>query len=112
MSRPNTELKTEIMSQLEKRVDELLAGRKSDDEITLSEIEETVLRIRHQMGEDIAQTLSSVEEQHEASCEVCGAQAINKGAKPKQVVTQGGTLELQRRYFYCPTCCQGFFPLG
>lgn len=112
MSRSNEEIKAKLMSQLEKRVDELLARRKADDEIMLSEIEALTLSARQQMGEDMAQTLSEVVEPRQAKCPHCGAVATHKGAKPKQVVTQSGTLKLKRKYFYCPSCRQGFFPLG
>jgi uncharacterized protein with PIN domain len=115
MSWKRDKLKKELQVQLETELDEMLARISDDTSLTLSEIEEMVLKTRQQMGQAMTQALADVESQAQAvevNCEQCGRKMQNKGRKNKQVTAQSGELEVERNYYYCPTCREGFFPPG
>ena len=48
----------------------------------------------------------------EVCCPECGGRVENKGKKKKTVQHREGTVEVNREYYYCPSCKQGFFPPG
>ena len=43
-------------------------------------------------------------------CPECGERAQNKGKKKKVIQHREGAVEVNREYYYCPLCQQGFFP--
>jgi predicted RNA-binding Zn-ribbon protein involved in translation (DUF1610 family) len=45
-------------------------------------------------------------------CPECGKEMRYKGLKDRGLATSVGEIELERAYFYCPDCKQGFFPPG
>ena len=44
-------------------------------------------------------------------CPECGERAQNKGKKKKEIQHREGAVEVNRAYYYCPSCSKGFFPL-
>jgi DNA-directed RNA polymerase subunit RPC12/RpoP len=45
-------------------------------------------------------------------CAECGQEMRYKGLKERGLATSVGEIDLERAYFYCPDCRQGFFPPG
>ena len=45
-------------------------------------------------------------------CPECGERAQNKGKKKREIQHREGAVEVNRAYYYCPSCKQGFFPPG
>ena len=54
----------------------------------------------------------SVETALQRRCPHCGGPTQNKGQKGNQVESRVGGVQLERAYYYCPRCQQGFFPPG
>ena len=48
----------------------------------------------------------------DVSCPACGGRAQNKGKKKKVILHRENAVEVNREYYYCPSCKQGFFPPG
>jgi phage terminase large subunit GpA-like protein len=106
----NEELKKRLLAEYEQVLDELLAKRKPEEEITLSEIEELVLDAREAMSAELLAALTEVREWEQPSCPHCGGKTQYKGQRSKQVVTRSGEVTLQSAYYYCPACQTGFSP--
>lgn len=106
----NEELKKRLLAEYERVLDELLAKRKPEDEITLSEIEELVLEAREEMSEGLLAALTEMREWEPPRCSHCGGKAQYKGQRRKQVVTLSGEVTLNSAYYDCPACQTGFSP--
>jgi hypothetical protein len=108
--------KAELMSEAEARIEELLDWAEKSEVPTLEEIEGTVLRLRQQIGEQMAQAVVEGEDARrpvpEPNCRQCGKRMSYKGQKKKAISSWVGELELQRGYFYCEDCASGLFPPG
>jgi tRNA(Ile2) C34 agmatinyltransferase TiaS len=106
----NEELKKRLVTEYEGLLDQLLAKRKPEDEITLSEIEQLVLEAREAVSEGLLAALTEVREWRQPMCPHCGGKTDYKGQRSKQVVTASGEVKLTSAYYYCPVCQTGFFP--
>lgn len=107
----NEGLKQHLMADYERVQDELLAKRKPDDEIALSEIEQLVLEAREEMSEQMLAALTEVGEWEQPRCPWCGGRMHYKGRRSRQVVTLSGEVRLSSAYYYRPSCQTGFPPL-
>jgi DNA-directed RNA polymerase subunit RPC12/RpoP len=105
-------LKARLMAQAEEAIDKLLAGRSEKQELQLSDIERLVRAAGWKVMEQFTQELVAEEGQREESClcPECGRRARYKGHKGRELVTNTGDVHLERAYYRCPTCRQGFFP--
>jgi len=112
--KPSTEeLKSQLQSKAEAVIDELVE-QMGKPEVTLSDIErmvrtagQQVMReFTSQLVEEVAEKVGPVE------CGECGQPMRNKGLKGRHVITETGEIWVERRYYYCNACGQGFFPPG
>jgi uncharacterized protein with PIN domain len=99
---------------------EIAAWGREHRQATLSEIEDAVdeqlARLRQQLVEEqiaahgLAAEMASPEQR---VCPDCGGVMRSHGMKPRTLRTkQGGRLELERMYWWCPRCRAGLFPPG
>lgn len=109
------DVKARLMAKAEAAIDRLLAKQKGQEAMTLSEIEELALDLRQEIGEKATQVLADTTEDASVpgpSCPTCGEEMHSKGRKRRRVVTRSGEIEVERTYYYCERCKQGFFPPG
>ena len=115
MSHARDELKTELMKKAEAAIEKLLEDKKPPEEITLTDIEQLGMRAGEAFKAELTQTLveASADRQQvpEPACPACGKPMRYKGHKPKRVVTETGEVTVERAYYHCAACQQGFFPL-
>ena len=110
------ELRTLMVAEAEAIIGKMLAERKPGEEITLSDIEQSVLSAGRRFQAMLTQKL--VEEQPKQSseerprCRVCGTAMRHHGYRKKRVVTEAGEVSIRRAYYRCETCQEGFFPPG
>lgn len=45
-------------------------------------------------------------------CPECEGPLQNKGRKRREIVHREGQVQVERNYYYCPTCKRGVFPPG
>ena len=86
---------------------------RANQPLTLSEIEDMVLKVRAQIGEEITQVLVAKQAPVAVPgpvCEGCGREMHYKGLKRRQVVSRSGEVDWERPYYYCENCRRGFFP--
>jgi hypothetical protein len=114
MKRKRTEVKAELLRKAERLIDELLDWNDQTHAPDLTQIEDIVLKLRKQLGEQMA--LAVIEAQDStrpstgAPCPSCQRQMHYKAVKANTVDSRVGTLPLERGYYYCQTCRTGLFP--
>jgi hypothetical protein len=81
---------------------------------TLLDLEEQTAKLRQRlMGEMMSRLVSQREAAQPAEglrCPKCGEDMENKGKRKRTVRGPEGPIELERAYYYCSACKQGFFP--
>jgi uncharacterized protein with PIN domain len=108
----HTELKTRLMAETEAEIDEWLASEAVHEKMKLSEIEDEIEKFYTRTRERILKAMVEVQVAEVEKCPHCGGKLRRKGTKRKQMVTTQGQTDLEREYYYCPTCQQGIFPPG
>lgn len=103
-----------IMGALQPRVKALLAYLEKHPESSLAEVETETERLSRglwapMLAQVIGGRRAAVE--YDVNCPGCGAPAQPKGLHPRQQETLVGRVQWMRRYYYCPACRQGHYPL-
>ena len=116
MRKSKKQLKANFLKEAEKIFDELMEWDDTIGEPNMREIEMKVLEMRKQLGEDLAMGIVARQEKRQPAkgqvCDQCGEQMENKGLKRKVTESMVGVIELEREYYYCVKCKQGYFPPG
>jgi hypothetical protein len=107
-------------AKLRKATDEmieaLLAWDEGNSAPNLTQIEDEILALRGQMGEEMLAVVLAGQEAGQPAekpkCPQCGAEMRNKGQKGRLVESRVGGGEVERSYYYCACCKSGFFPPG
>jgi Zn finger protein HypA/HybF involved in hydrogenase expression len=83
---------------------------------TLMELEQQVVHLRQRL---IGDMLSKIVAEREAvqpaegvKCPKCQGVMQDKGRRKRTVQGPEGSVELDRAYYYCPSCEEGFSPSG
>jgi hypothetical protein len=124
MDRRWQELAEEVMTGMKEW---RLQHRKATFRQIEAALDERLARMRARMLEDVAlasaaadaaewSSADAPDEPGEAAppvCTECGTPLTGRGAKARELQTQGGqTVRLEREYGVCPACGAGFFPPG
>jgi YgiT-type zinc finger domain-containing protein len=114
MSTDRERLKSKIMAQVERLVEQALA--QGEKRLTLSQIEELALTARSGMSQELTSGLLEQQASGTApelpTCPTCGQRMQPKGQKQRYLRTRSGDVLLHRPYFSCAQCGQGYFPPG
>jgi uncharacterized protein with PIN domain len=105
-----------LLAAAEHRIDELMAWADTTERPTLTDIEDVVLRLRKELGEQMAAEVVAMQEENRPvpgpECPQCGKEMRYKGEKRSSVESRVGSLRLERGYYHCPRCGKGSFPPG
>lgn len=116
MKKSVEEIKAEFLAGAEELFDELIEWDENTPDVTLTQLEEVVLKMRKRLGEQMAQAVVERQENRQPtekqSCVECGGEMIDKGQKDNHVESLLGGIALERSYYYCPKCRKGAFPPG
>jgi hypothetical protein len=111
-----TDLKTELMTQAEVFIDELVEWTADTPAPTLTQIEDIVLKLRQRLSERMALAVigaqAAVRPVPGPNCPTCGREMHYKDRKANTVESRVGRLPLERGYYYCEPCKTGLFPPG
>jgi uncharacterized protein with PIN domain len=114
MKRKRSEVKAELLKKAELLIDELLDWNDETKAPDLTQIEDIVLKLRKQLGEQMALTVIDAQEAKRlspgAQCPNCQREMHYKDVKANTVESRVGALPLERGYYYCQTCRTGLFP--
>jgi hypothetical protein len=114
MKRKRSEVKAELLAKAELAIDQLLDWTDETKAPDLTQIEDIVLKLRKELGEQMA--LSVIDEQAAKrpspgpQCPSCQREMHYKDVKANTVESRVGALPLERGYYYCQTCQAGLFP--
>ncbi len=91
----------------------LWSWRREEPEASFNAVTERVRQEREAMMKPLMAGLvgEAGEVEVDVCCSACGERAKNKGKKKKEIQHQEGAVEVNRAYYDCPSCKQGFFPL-
>lgn len=110
------EKKAKLMARLEKAIDELLDWEERNERPNITQIEDIVLKIRKDMGEEMTEeVLSRLGGKTPVPgpvCPQCGKEMRLKGEFRRQIEARMGEVEYERSYYHCPACEEGIFPPG
>lgn len=110
------QVKAELVQRFEVAVERVLDWQEAHPRFTLKEVEDFVLALRREMGEEITgllmQQLDSELMLGGLHCERCGSKLEYKGRSAKQTTCRVGEIDLERGRYWCPRCETGFFPPG
>jgi hypothetical protein len=108
-----------LRHQLHERFDQWLDGLEEqlhEPKPTLAQVTETVWNLRHALTGGITETIVAHAHQGEYTrkqvhCPQCNGLLTARAPVPRTVETMVGSVQLERPYFYCRTCCCGLSPL-
>lgn len=115
MPKSDAELAARLRAKAEAAIAKALAARKLPAEASLADIERTALSAGREIEQAIAQALaeeSAAEVPAWPTCPHCGQKLKNKGQRRRRIVTEAGEVEVERTYYHCAACGQGFSPSG
>jgi DNA repair exonuclease SbcCD ATPase subunit len=116
MKPDRAEKKAALMREAERLIEELLEWEEENEAPNLGEIEEEILAIRQELGQEMLKGVlsdqASIQPVPGPSCPGCGQEMRYKGRKGKQVESLAGGLKVERGYYYCAGCAVGIFPPG
>lgn len=116
MAESKEQKRARLMAKAASVVDVYLEWEEEHPRPDLMQIEDIALRLRKEIGQEIAQM--AVEEQEARTpapgphCAKCGKEMRYKGKKETQVESRTGSLKVERGYYYCPKCKERIFPPG
>ena len=115
MKRKRSEVKAELMQKAELLIDQMLDWEEQTARPDLTQMEDVVLNLRKQLGEQLTLALVDQQEAKQPAavrCAQCESLLRFKGLKDHRVESRVGGLPLARGYYYCETCQTGLFPPG
>ena len=105
-----------LIAKAVKVIDEYLEWEEKNPRPDLMEIEDIALKLRKEVGQEIAQV--AIENQASRTpapgprCAKCGKEMRYKGRKRTRVESRTGNLEVDRGHYYCLECKESIFPPG
>ena len=116
MSLTPKELEGLMAGEAEEIIQRLLAERKPAGLMSLTDIEQLVLRAGEQFELMLTEALIEAEEAERKgerpTCPQCGGEMRHRGYRGRKLVTQTGEVRVRRRSYRCADCGRGLFPPG
>lgn len=106
------ELKAKLVAKAEAAIEALVQDVGLHEHMTLSEIEQMVGQPEAAFRQAVLDELLVVQQSKPSNCPLCGGKLENKGKRRRHVVSLRGEAEIERCYYQCQTCDQGYFPPG
>jgi uncharacterized protein with PIN domain len=106
--------RAQLLQAAEALIEEFLDWEEQANKPNLTQIEDEVLRLRGQLGQQMAEVAvadqDAVQPVEAPLCPKCGERLRYKGRKRHRVESRVGTLALSRGYYHCSRCRKRIFP--
>ena len=107
-------LRQALHARFDQGLDNLEAGL-PEPEPTLAQVSDLVWQLRQDLTGGLAETLlthahASEQSRKQAPCPQCHRRLTARPAVARTVETMVGPVQMERPYFYCGLCRQGFYP--
>ena len=116
MKENKEEKRQRLQAKANRIIDEYLEWEEEHPRPDLMQIEEVALKLRKELGREIAQMAIENQASQTAApgskCGKCGKEMRYKGRKKTEVESRAGSLKVERGYYYCPECKESIFPPG
>jgi hypothetical protein len=116
MKEDKEEKRKRLLAKANNIIDAYLEWEEEHPRPDLMQIEEVALKLRKELGQEIAQM--AIENQARRTvvpgpkCAKCEGEMRYKGKKRTEVESRAGSLKVERGYYYCPKCKESIFPPG
>jgi hypothetical protein len=114
MKRSRAQKKAALLTEAEALIESLLDWDEQTNKPNLRQIEDEVLVLRRQFGQQLAQAVIADQEVKQPAvapkCPQCGQEMSYKGQKGANIETRLGPLAVERGYYHCARCQSGLFP--
>ena len=113
MSNQTAELRAQLLAQAEVAIDAMLSQPEVHAQMNLSSMEAVVGELGERFEQAVLQSLvnqSQGQSNGQGLCPDCGGPLASKGKRAKKVETVRGEIEVERDYYLCTDCGQGYFP--
>ena len=108
--------KAKLQVAAERLIEQLLDWDETNARPNLTAIEDEVLKLRQQFGQEMANVMVAGQATRQPvaapPCPQCGQAMRDKGQKRKDVTSRLGAIEVARGYYHCAACESGSFPPG
>jgi hypothetical protein len=109
-------LRAMFLERAAEAFDQAVGWQAEQAELSMTEMEEKVAALQPKVMSLLLESLVALrgtgQEAPGPRCPECGKEMRYKGLKDRGLATSVGEIGLERAYFYCPDCKQGFFPPG
>ena len=116
MKRTRAQIKAEVMKRFEGELDQLLEWQEKANQPNLTQFENKIIATCKELSVEIMRAMLQGEQAgtlvEAPVCAKCGKVKENKGKRPQVIETRLGTIQIERTYYACPECREGFFPPG
>jgi hypothetical protein len=114
MQTTRAQKKAELAARSEEIIERLLDWEERNGAPKLTAIEDEILQLRKEFGEEMLRVVMEGEEANQPvlnpACKGCGKELRYKGRKVREVVSRVGEVAVERGYYYCQDCASGLFP--
>lgn len=110
MPTSRAELKAKLLARAEAAIDAMLGNERLHEKMTLSEIEQVVGQSEVDFRQAALEEIIAHQQATPTTCPLCGGKLENKGKRQRQVVSLRGETPIERTYYQCQSCGQGYFP--
>lgn len=107
------DLEKRLLDQARQAISQMLAKKEGRRDLSMTEMEDLVGELEIDLRQGVLQEL--VEEsqtQDKGLCPYCQGKLRNKGKRRKRLITLRGEVEVERDYYVCLDCGEGYFPPG
>jgi uncharacterized protein with PIN domain len=116
MRRTREQIRAQLRAEAEAAIEKVLAWQDETPTPNMRQIEDQILQVREQFGQDLAETILQVQDATQLveapACPECGQRMQYKDQKSTEAETRIGIIRMNRAYYYCSYCRRGLFPPG
>src|SRR5687768_6755079 len=108
------ELRERLKKQADELIEAIVANKKPAGQNSLQDLERLAIQAGQGFEERVLDYLAQEESQAEVEpgCEDCGRRMRSRGKRKRQLVSEAGEIQIERRYYVCPKCGKTAFPPG